>query len=239
MAGSQAGHRESAQFETSIADSRDRSGEQTSVSKERIGLGLKGRLQLAFGAITLLVVIATGVGLYAFFQVGKSLQRITEEALPPALAASELSIRAEFIVGVGPALLASNNIDEINRLSASVSRELANVTKLLDQLRRADLEKAVLDAIGEVISNLGANLALLQATTLEKVSAETKRDAMVEATFAAHREFDAIWEPRFADMRGKVLRLQRALVSPNESQQDRRAELNSLAGNLVRRLVRR
>jgi len=228
MAGSQAGHRESAQFETSIADSRDRSGEEAAVSKKRIGLGLKGRLQLAFGAITLLVVIATGVGLYAFFQVGKSLQRITEEALPPALAASELSIRAEFIVGVGPALLASNNIDEINRLSASVSRELANVTKLLDQLRRADLEKAVLDAIGEIISNLGANLALLQTTTLEKVSAETKREAMVEATFAAHREFDAIWEPRFADIRGKVLRLQRALVSPNESQQDRRAELNNL-----------
>jgi adenylate cyclase len=228
MEGSQAGHRESARFETSVADSRDRAGKQTAVSKEKIGLGLKGRLQLAFGAITLLVVIATGVGLYAFFQVGKSLQRITEEALPPALAASELSIRAEFIVGVGPALLASNNVDEINRLSASVSRELVNVTKILDQLRRADLEKAVLDAIGEVISNLGANLALLQTTTLEKVSAETKREAMVEATFAAHREFDAIWEPRFADMRGRVLRLQRALVSPNESQQDRRAELNSL-----------
>jgi adenylate cyclase len=228
MAGSQAGHRESAQFETSIADSRDRSGEEAAVSEEKIGLGLKGRLQLAFAAITLLVVIATGVGLYAFFEVGKSLQRITEGALPPALAASELSIRAEFIVGVGPALLASNNIDEINRLSASVSRELANVTKLLDQLRHADLEKAVLDAIGEVISNLGANLALLQTTTLEKVSAETKREAMVEATFAAHREFDAIWEPRFADIRSKVLRLQRALVSPNESQQDRRAELNNL-----------
>jgi adenylate cyclase len=228
MEGSKAGHREGAWSETSNADSRDRSGEQTSLPEEKIGLGLKGRLQLAFGAITLLVVIATGVGLYAFFQVGKSLQRITEEALPPALAASELSVRAEFIVGVGPALLASNNVDEINRLSASVSRELANVTKLLDQLRRADLEKAVLDAIGEVISKLGANLALLQTTTLEKVSAETKRQAMVEATFAAHRDFDAIWEPRFADIRAKVLRLQRALVSPNESQQDRRAELNSL-----------
>jgi signal transduction histidine kinase/DNA-binding response OmpR family regulator len=228
MEGSQSGHRESAWPETSIADSRERSGEQTAVPEEKIGLGLKGRLQLAFGAITFLVVIATGVGLYAFFQVGRSLQRITEEALPPALAASELSIRAEFIVGVGPALLASNNVDEVNRLSVSVSRELSNVTKLLDQLRRADLEKAVLDAIGEVISNLGANLALLQTTTLEKVSAETKRGAMVEATFAAHREFDAIWEPRYADMRGKVLRLQRALVSPNESQQDRRAELNSL-----------
>jgi hypothetical protein len=228
MEGSQAKHHKSAWREPSIADSGNESGGQTAVPEEKIGLGLKGRLQLAFGAITLLVVIATGVGLYAFFQVGKSLQRITEEALPPALAASELSIRAEFIVGVGPALLASNSIDEINRLSASVSTELVNVTKILHELRRADLDKAVLDAIGEAISNLGSNLALLQATTLEKVSAETRREALVEATFAAHREFDAIWEPRFADMRGKVLRLQRALVSPNESQQDRRAELNSL-----------
>jgi adenylate cyclase len=228
MEGSQAKHHKSAWPESSIADSGNESGGQTAVPEEKIGLGLKGRLQLAFAAITLLVVIATGVGLYAFFQVGKSLQRITEEALPPALAASELSIRAEFIVGVGPALLASSNVDEINRLSASVSTELVNVTTILHQLRRADLDKAVIDAIGEAISNLGSNLALLQATTLEKVSAETRREALVEATFAAHREFDAIWEPRFADMRGKVLRLQRALVSPSESQQDRRAELNSL-----------
>jgi adenylate cyclase len=228
MEGSQAGRRETTVFETSVADTRDRSGEQAAVSEDKIGLGLKGRLQLAFGAITLLVVIATGVGLYAFFQVGKSLQRITQEALPPALAASELSTRAEFIVAVGPTLLASSNVDEINRLSASVSTELLNVTKILHELRHADLDKAVLDAIGEAISNLGSNLALLQATTLEKVSAETRREALVEATFAAHREFDALWEPRFADMRGKVLRLQRALVSPSEPQQDRRAELNSL-----------
>ena len=247
MEGSQAGRRETTTFETSVpnkassgSDIRPTWGATGSastlalyppgaaISGRRVGLGLKGRLQLAFGAITLLVVIATGVGLYAFFQVGKSLQRITEEALPPVLAASELSTRAEFIVGVGPALLAANNADEINRLSASVAGELTNVTTLLDQLRRADVEKGVLDAIGAAISNLGANLALLQTTTLEKVGAETRREALVEATFAAHREFDEIWEPRFADMRSKVLRLQRALVSSNESQQDRRADLNSL-----------
>src|SRR5262245_47091371 len=185
MEGSQAEHNKRAWPEPSIADSGNESGGQTAVPEEKIGLGLKGRLQFAFGAITLLVVIATGVGLYAFFQVGKSLQRITEEALPPTLAASELSIWAEHIVGVGPALLASNNVDEVNRLSASVSGEFAIVTKLLDQLRRADLDKAVPDAIGEVISNLSANLALLQTTTLEKVAAETRREALVEATFAA------------------------------------------------------
>jgi signal transduction histidine kinase len=228
MEGSRAGRRATTMVPASVADARGRSGMETAVSREKIGLGLKGRLQLAFGAITLLVVIATGVGLYAFFEVAKSLQRITEQALPPALAAGELSTKAEFIVGVGPTLLASNNADEINRLSGSVSGELASATKILDQLRRADLDKAVLDAIGEVISNLSSNLALLQAATLEKVSAETKREGAVEATFEAHREFDAIWQPRFADMRGKVVRLQRALVSTSDSQQDRRAELNNL-----------
>ena len=74
-----------------------------------IGLGLKGRLQLAFGAITLFVVIATGVGLYAFFEVGKSLDRITQKALPPALAAGELSAKAEIIVAAGPALLTNDS----------------------------------------------------------------------------------------------------------------------------------
>jgi signal transduction histidine kinase/CheY-like chemotaxis protein len=228
MEGSRAGRRATTRVPASVADARGRSGMETAVSREKVGLGLKGRLQLAFGAITLLVVIATGVGLYAFFEVAKSLQRITEQALPPALAAGELSTKAEFIVGVGPTLLASNNADEIDRLSASVSGELTSATKILDQLRRADLDKAVLDAIGEVISNLSSNLALLQAATLEKVAAETKREASVAATFEAHREFDAIWEPRFADMRGKVVRLQRALVSTSDSQQDRRAELNNL-----------
>jgi signal transduction histidine kinase/CheY-like chemotaxis protein len=228
MEGSRARGRGTPVVEPAGPDSPGRSGMRSSVSGEKTGLGLKGRLQLAFGVITLLVVVATGVGLYAFFEVARSLQQITAQALPPALAAGELSTKAEFIVGVGPTLLASNDADEINRLSASVSGELASATKILDQLRRADLDKSVLDAIGKVIANLSSNLALLQASTVEKVSAAAKREALVGATFEAHREFDAIWEPRFADMRGKVLRLQRALVSTNETQQDRRAELNSL-----------
>ena len=105
MEGSQAGRRETTAFETSVPNKASSRSDirpiwgatglaSTLALGRRVGLGLKGRLQLAFGAITLLVVIATGVGLYAFSQVGKSLQRITEEALPPVLAASELSTRA-------------------------------------------------------------------------------------------------------------------------------------------------
>src|SRR5215472_7360517 len=98
MEGSQAGRRETTAGATGSASTLALYPPGAAVSGRRVALGLKGRLQLAFGAITLLVVIATGVGLYAFSQVGKSLQRTPKEALPPALAPTELSIRAKFIV---------------------------------------------------------------------------------------------------------------------------------------------
>src|SRR5712692_6087482 len=171
MEGSQAGQGKTTVSDTMVVDFGDRSKKQAAVSDEKIGIGLKGRLQLAFGAITLFVVVATGVGLYAFFEVGRSLERITEKALPPALAAGELSARAEYIVAAGPALLASANADEINRVSSSVFGELTNATKILDQLLRPELDAQVLNGIGEDLANLNANLALLQKTSLEKVSA--------------------------------------------------------------------
>src|SRR5260370_37408512 len=128
MEGSQAARTEIAVSATPAADSCDKLSDRTAISSEKIGIGLRGRLQLAFGAITLFVVVATGVGLYAFFEVGKSLDRITEKALPPALAAGELSARAEYIVAAGPTLLASNNAHESTRRASSELSAWANAT---------------------------------------------------------------------------------------------------------------
>jgi signal transduction histidine kinase len=228
MGGSRAAGREDVATAPSGADRRSSTDERAARPSEKIGLGLKGRLQLAFGAITLFVVIATGVGLYAFVEVGKSLNRITEETLPPVLAASELSAKAEIIVAAGPALLSSDNADEINKLSNSVLGELANAAAILNQLRRAELDQAALDRIGEVISNLNTNLALLKTTTLETVSAESGRHELVNGILLANREFDRIWEPRFSDLRGRLMRLHRTFISPSGSEQDRRKELNDL-----------
>jgi adenylate cyclase len=211
-----------------ITGSRPVPDEPMRHSTAKTGVGLKGRLLLAFSAITLLVVVATGAGLYAFLEVGKSLDRITLKALPPVLAAGELSATAEFIVAAGPALLAAETSEESNRLWTTVAGSIADATGLLDQLRQAEIDQAVLDGIGGVISNLKANLALLQQTTLEKVGAEARRKSLIEATFSANREFDRVWEPRFADLRGRVMRLQRTILVPSESEQSRRRELSNL-----------
>ena len=58
MEGSQAVPAQTKASATPVVESRDPSAEAAAISNEATGIGLKGRLQLAFGAITLFVVIA-------------------------------------------------------------------------------------------------------------------------------------------------------------------------------------
>ena len=140
------------------------------------------------------------------------------QALPRALSAGELLAKAEFIVAAGPALLASNDADEILRLSASVHAEIQAVAAILNRLQQAPAAQPELSGIGNIVSNLNGNLELLKNTALKKVEAAGKRAALIDTTFAAQHEFDRVWGPRFADLRDRVLRLQRGGPSPSASQ---------------------
>ena len=89
------------------------SGSATSGSAanvERVAFGLRGRLLLAFVAISLFVIIAAAAGMDAFREIGQTLDQITIRSIPPALAAAGLARQSEKIVAAGPALL--NAIDE-------------------------------------------------------------------------------------------------------------------------------
>src|ERR1700738_249824 len=86
--------------------------------------GLRGRLLLAFIAISLFVVVAAAAGLYALREVEQSLDRITLRTVPVALEARELSRKSEIIFGVGPALVNAGDANEIEELSSRASGQL-------------------------------------------------------------------------------------------------------------------
>ena len=49
-------------------------------------LGVRGRLLLAFLGISAFAVLAAGAAIYSFAEVGKALERITQDRVPSALA---------------------------------------------------------------------------------------------------------------------------------------------------------
>jgi len=91
--------------------------------------GLRGRLLLAFIAISLFVVAAAAAGLYALREVEQALDRITQKTVPIALDARELWRKSEKIISVGPALLNASNTKEAEALSSRLRDELADTSR--------------------------------------------------------------------------------------------------------------
>src|SRR5262249_57599421 len=86
------------------------------VPVSRAGLGLRGRLLLAFVGISMFTVVAGLSGHYTFNEVIKALNR-TGATIPPALAAVELTRLTEQVLSSGPRILDATSEDEVRRHS--------------------------------------------------------------------------------------------------------------------------
>jgi hypothetical protein len=188
----------------------------------RLVPGLRGRLLLAFVAISLFVIAAGVAGLYALREVGQTLDRITLKTVPAALDAHELSRKTEKIVAAGPALVNAADASEVEAVSSRASGQLVDASTTLAHLRAANLDAAALDEIGDVLANLGEHLSLMRSARLDGIAAADQKRQVIADTFAAYRQFGAIWQPRFADLHSQVLRLQRAMTSVDSAVQERR-----------------
>ena len=71
-------------------------------------LGIRGRLLLAFLAVSSFAALAAGAALYSLVQVGRAVDRIGEERAPVAIAAIEIARGVERAVAAGPVLLAAS-----------------------------------------------------------------------------------------------------------------------------------
>ncbi|MFY8105414.1 MAG: HAMP domain-containing methyl-accepting chemotaxis protein [Elstera sp.] len=98
-------------------------------------LGIRGRLWLAFGAISLLPIIAAVVAWLAFADVAARMDLVADQRLPQIETALRLAAKAEQLVGYGPALIAAPDSETRNGLWQKVGPTLAEARSLIDALR--------------------------------------------------------------------------------------------------------
>jgi adenylate cyclase len=185
-------------------------------------IGLRGRLLVAFIGISMFAVVAGLSGHYAFKEVTKALDR-TGATIPPALAAVELTRESEQVLAVGPRLLNVRTDDEVERFSAAASNDLGTVSRLVEQLRTANVVSETLDHLSSIVSKLSDNLSHLKVASLERVRAASRKEKLIDDTFAAYREFGLAWNRRFAELQSQVLQLRNALSLASTPQERRSA----------------
>jgi len=195
--------------------------------------GLRGRLLLAFIAISLFVVAAAAAGLYALREVEQTLDRITLKTVPLALDARELWRKSEKIIGVGPALLNASDTEEAGALSSRLRDELADTSIILARLRDASPELGPLEEMGDVMTQLNKNLDLMWLAWSDGIAAADQKKRAISETLAAYRQFGNIWRPRFADLNTQIVRLRRAMTSAGAGPEERRAALDQFDQAMV------
>ena len=79
------------------------------------GLGLRGRLFAAFGAVAAITVLASTIAFVSYDRLGRSLEVVTGTSLPHMTRASDIAMAAADVVGQAQALLAAPGADERTR----------------------------------------------------------------------------------------------------------------------------
>ena len=186
----------------------------------KIGHGLRERLLLAFIAISGFAVVAAVVGNYAFYAIGQSLRQVTEKSVPSAIASLELAQRAERIIAAGPALLGAANSEDFRTATALLDREVQAAGRQLSELPGQGLTADQLIQIRLIFRVVTDNLNSLKSAVQARIAATDRKAALVRDAFEAYNQFRTLWTPKFNELKGHILALQRALNNPSSAPEE-------------------
>ncbi|QRM30219.1 response regulator [Microvirga sp. VF16] len=155
-----------------------------------VRLSVRWRLLLAFLGISAFAVLAAAAGTYAFRQMAYVIERITEQRVPSALTALDLSRQAERIVAAAPTLLSARSQAQYQEISATITAEVDRLEALLAQIK-GDVDPATGTAMEPAVERLRRNLTALAGLVAGRLAVSAHKDALLRrlsnATVAAQR----------------------------------------------------
>jgi signal transduction histidine kinase/DNA-binding response OmpR family regulator len=176
----------------------------------RIPLSVRWRLLLAFLGISAFAVLAAATGTYAFRQMTYVLERITEQRVPSALAALDLSRQAERIVAAAPTLLGARSQGQYRETSMAISMEVDRLEALLAQIRGAAVDPAVLAAIEPAVEGLRRNLTALAGLVAGRLAVSERKDTLLRHLSNASVAAQRLTAPAIVVLDSKFAALRRA-----------------------------
>ncbi len=201
-------------------------GTSTPANKRR--LGVRGRLFLAFLAITSFTVLAAVAAVISFLKIGESLDTITKERVPVALVAQEISREAERILAIGPAMLSSTTLDEQNALSEDMYAISEHLLKLVDDLEGTDVDADTIYTIRNLAELMKFNVITLDGIFFNNIDYLERKQLMLGRLSKTNGAIQNLLALSVEDANTQILLLQGELNNPDLSND----EFNDAANRL-------
>ena len=184
-------------------------------------LGVRASLILAFICISGFAVLATLAAMYSFRVVQTLFDEITEERVPTALAAQELSARVGRILAETPILLAADTQSERSQLWSRIDTEIKTIDDLLLLLRNKQFLAETLAPLNHVLESLRSNLLSLNTLVGERIELARSKARLLEEMVKEHDETMTVLGPWIINVDRDVQRLRSAVDDSGVSATDR------------------
>lgn len=156
-----------------------------------LNLGIRGKLLLAFIAISIFSLLTAGFAVYTVVRLTDTVDRITGERIPVAFAAQKISQRTERVAALGPALLAADSQERRELLIRLIDGEKKEILTLIPLVDQSGSTTSRLQEIKPELGVLVANLdSLARSVELRVMAADHKATLLArlgETNIAAHR----------------------------------------------------
>ncbi len=173
--------------------------------------GVRARLLLAFLSITAFVVLAAVAAVYSFLRIGDVLDTITEERVPVALIAQELSRQAERIVAVGPAMLTSTTLDEQDQLSEEMYKTSERLNELLVDLENTTVDVEAVASIKNLTELLTFQVISLDGIFVNNITLLERKEELLRQLATTHDLTGEFLTVEAKVARAKAVKLQKML----------------------------
>lgn len=191
--------------------------------------GVRGRLLLAFLGISAFAVLAAFAAVYSFFKIGNALDLITEERVPVALIAQELSREAERMLAIGPAMLSVTDLEEQEKLSEEMYVTSERLNELVSELEKTGVEPENVAAIKNLVEVVTIHAIGLDGIFLNNINLlETKQNLLRELA-TTYDKSERFLTAQAKTAQAQAYRLQMFLNNPDLTPARRKDILESLS----------
>ncbi len=148
--------------------------------------GIKLKLQIAFGVVAVMTVIAAVVAIMSFSQTERGFQRVAGHDVPVMTDALRLSVTSGEIAAAAARFVSAKTADEQRAIASLIGERSAALNTIMGRVRASGGQSPAFTTVEELSRKLSANLDQLKGAIADRTTLATKLEARVDAVHKAH-----------------------------------------------------
>src|SRR5258705_4384598 len=152
----------------------------------RAKFGIKVRLQLAFGAVAVMTVVAAAVAIMSFSETERGFQQVSPREVPMMTDALRLSVASGEISAAAARFVSAKTSDDRRLIAAQIATRSRDLDAILDRLRVGQSDSNGFSIAEPMAKRLKENLKALEAAISERTGLSDRLEGRLDALHKAH-----------------------------------------------------